>query len=291
MHVLNNDVALVPISTVKATSRRTMIVTSIMPPNCPTTALQQLLCNTQGDSEEKDAIVDFFHILCSDVDSIINDVSLIRFNQYMSGLAATYFELLNTKANLINNVAIPIMISEEQRTIMMSNSWVYNLTKGEYPMTLLSGTKEKPGDVIYYVPLKLFNAVDILSILTYILNVRINHVGYLPNCSIIDYVFAHGTGCGIHNIYTNDVPSEFKHYSTNLANTISTIFVKPFQNLDVLVLDAIPCNNSIIFDPPIMVTMRIPIEFKLNLKRLKRIIKPQTDKTTTNERTTTAVQQ
>lgn len=244
---LNDGVSVVPVSYVPVQYKPFFFLTSMMKIGMSVHEFEALLQDVNGvSSEEKYKIAKFFSILSYPANAISTERESSIFKSYMQEIMYYYSDLINMYYNIIKYLLVPVIISDAYAQMIKSNEWYDSILKDE-----TVERREFDGKTLFFIPLERFNVLDILAILSYHLDVRINQTGYAANCKIADGRFIHGCGQGInnaienYNLITNE--SQYKEYGREIRELLmADKHMKTVSNLDVMVLSVVQADNAYI---------------------------------------------
>lgn len=250
---IEGSVSSVPVPMKNCIYKPQMVLTSMMPLNMKQEEIDKLLIEVSGwGSDEKAQICKFLCLLAAGQDKFVNNESKIMMDTYTNELVLQCQRQLQDKRLLINNINIPMLITEEY----------YQNSQNDFfdNIDLKHATSEtNDGKKLYFVvvPLNQFNMLDIIFFLSYHLEPSSINVGLAGNCKIANGQFVHGVGFGLRNTFEN--------YRTVYNESVITGYPKPIQ--DVLK------TENFIFNMDVMVMSYAPREGGLTEKLIQPILK------------------
>lgn len=240
---LENGMETVPVPFKRANYRPLMMLTSMMPINYTIAQIESAMLHTSGwSSDEKTLIVRFFAILALNINELKNSQHTTVFKAYINELVLQCQIALIDNLVTINQLLIPVLITDDYMERIRSNAWSENLVN---PVD--TGTD---GVKLYLVPLIAFNMLDIAVILSYQLELVREGVGFAPNCKIVDGQYVHGIGAGLNNAIENYKNIQTDPGFNDYSDKINQLLAKDAYifNLDIEVMLAVPTNNNTIVE-------------------------------------------
>lgn len=241
----NSGIRVVPFSQHRALYQRSMFLTSLLPINASQHDIEALLQHVGSlSNEERNQITKFYSFLSQIPSRFKTDRDTAIFKVYMQEILAGYSRWLNLYDNVISNLQVSVTLDDAFANTLKNNKFFEDIQK--HKVAIPNETVEIQST--YEVPLSLFNIIDILSILSYHLDVRINQVGYAANCEIGNGAFIHGSGQGILNAIDQynqtSIDAKFREHAPEVRDALEKEDLKTVANLDVMVLSVTAINTS-----------------------------------------------
>lgn len=259
---VNGSNIVVPIPVNAAEGKQFMLVTSMMPINPKIEELVQMLNSIeQMTVDEKNKIIKLFHILCHDENMIENNEAFTELQAYLLEAKRSYTKAVQNYEAVIDSLVIPFLTTAGMREKMMSNQWFVDVER-DVSEKKIRITQCENNKIIYHVPLSRYNIIDILTILSYHIDVKEDQCGYAPTIMITNSQYTHGIGYGLSGTakrYMDGMASkEFANVSRQLSELITTNVPFYVSNLDVETLTAEPISAK----SPRTIPTRMAVNFR-----------------------------
>lgn len=235
----------VSVSIPKLHGRFVQLILSAMPVNKDLAFYEEWVKNLiNSPQDERAEVAKFLCILCSNEKNIASNAEFASLKQYVAEVASGYLNLIKSYQSQLEHIKIPLSVSYDMRAELRRTSpWFFNMETAEgVEKNECSSANGQPDTeenkvFLYYVPIFLFNAFDILNFMTYNLEPGLNDEGYLPNCELVNHYIVHGTNYGIFNcVETYNYKNNKFNYPPQLAAAVNQQVVARVANLDVLSL-------------------------------------------------------
>lgn len=246
---LSNMITLVPVPEDRANYIVTLPLLTFMRSDVTYTEISNYVHEIDLAPQERDSIIKFLRILCCPYANVgmnreSNGPNTISFRTYM--LEYMYAASRAFRGIDIMNIRINMYIYQDYYESNKNNAAFMSILSNSTQV----GTADDDA-LFYQVPLYLLNVIDIMFILGYHVDAKVNEIGYAPNVDIVDGKFFHGTGHGLNNSmteYINATSSNsrqmYTQYSEPIRQALLSAGIKLFANLDVLTTSVCPMTKG-----------------------------------------------